>query len=387
VTIESNLLIEKSNCMRFIVSSQNLLRSLQSISGVLNTSNTLPILDDFLVELTGNTLKVTASDLETTMSVVVEANMAEDEGSIAIPAKILLELLKTYGDTPLTFTIDNNQGIEIAADEAKFRITGHNADEFPRSPQMEATSNFVLTSELLLTAINKTIFATGNDDLRPAMSGVYCDLSPDSVIFVATDAHKLVRYKRTDASAETSTTFIMPKKPLNQLKSILPADTTEVQVIYNETNARFTFKNVDLVCRLIEGRYPNYEAVIPQDNPNTLIVDRQSLITTLRRASFFANKSTNQIRLSINGQELFIDAEDIDFAHESRQRLSCNYTGDDMEIGFNSRFLIEMLVNISTENIRLELSAPNRAGILRPLDAENKAEDLLMLVMPVMLNS
>jgi DNA polymerase-3 subunit beta len=373
--------------MRFIVSSQNLLRSLQSISGVLNTSNTLPILDDFLVELTGNTLKVTASDLETTMSVVVEANMAEDEGSIAIPAKILLELLKTYGDTPLTFTIDNNQGIEIAADEAKFRITGHNADEFPRSPQMEATSNFVLTSELLLTAINKTIFATGNDDLRPAMSGVYCDLSPDSVIFVATDAHKLVRYKRTDASAETSTTFIMPKKPLNQLKSILPADTTEVQVIYNETNARFTFKNVDLVCRLIEGRYPNYEAVIPQDNPNTLIVDRQSLITTLRRASFFANKSTNQIRLSINGQELFIDAEDIDFAHESRQRLSCNYTGDDMEIGFNSRFLIEMLVNISTENIRLELSAPNRAGILRPLDAENKAEDLLMLVMPVMLNS
>ena len=387
MNIESNFLIEKSNSMRFIVSSQNLLKSLQSISGVLNSSNTLPILDDFLVELTANSLKVTASDLETTMSVVIEVNMAEEEGSIAIPAKILLELLKTYGDTPLTFTIDGNQGIEIAADEAKFRITGHNADEFPRSPQMEATSTFVLTSELLLTAINKTIFATGNDDLRPAMSGVYCDLSPDSVIFVATDAHKLVRYKRTDASAESSTTFIMPKKPLNQLKAILPADTSEVNVIYNETNARFTFKNVDLVCRLIEGRYPNYEAVIPQDNPNTLIVDRQSLITTLRRASFFANKSTNQIRLSINGQELFIDAEDIDFAHESRQRLSCNYTGDDMEIGFNSRFLIEMLVNISTENIRLELSAPNRAGILRPLDAENKAEDLLMLVMPVMLNS
>lgn len=373
--------------MRFIVSSQNLLRSLQSISGVLNSSNTLPILDDFLLELTGNSIKITASDLETTMSVVVEASMAEDEGSIAIPAKILLELLKTYGDTPLTFTIDNNQGIEIAADEAKFRITGHNADEFPRSPQMESTSSLILPAELLLTAINKTIFATGNDDLRPAMSGVYCDLAPDSVIFVATDAHKLVRYKRTDATAAESTSFIMPKKPLNQLKSILPADSSEISVLYNETNARFTFKNIDLVCRLIEGRYPNYEAVIPTDNPNTLIVDRQSLITTLKRASFFANKSTNQIRLSITGQELFVDAEDVDFAHESRQRLSCNYTGDDMEIGFNSRFLIEMLVNISTENIRLELSAPNRAGILRPLDAENKAEDLLMLVMPVMLNS
>lgn len=373
--------------MRFIVSSQNLLRSLQSISGVLNSSNTLPILDDFLVELSGNSLKVTASDLETTMSVVVEATLAEDEGSVAIPAKILLELLKTYGDTPLTFTVDKNQGIEIAADEAKFRITGHNAEEFPRSPQMEATASFVLPSDLLLTAINKTIFATGNDDLRPAMSGVYCDISPDSIIFVATDAHKLVRYKRTDVSAENSTSFIMPKKPLNQLKSILPSDTSEVNVVYNETNARFTFKNVDLICRLIEGRYPNYEAVIPTDNPNTLIVDRQSFITTVKRASFFANKSTNQIRLTITGQELFVDAEDVDFAHESRQRLSCNFTGDDMEIGFNSRFLVEMLVNMGTENIRLEMSAPNRAGILKPVDGENQSEDLLMLVMPVMLNS
>lgn len=387
MNIEPNSFIEKSLNMRFIVSSQILLRSLQSISGVLNSSNTLPILDDFLVELTGNSLKVTASDLETTMSVIVEATMAEDEGSIAIPAKILLELLKTYGDTPLTFTIDKNQGIEIAADEAKFRITGHNADEFPRSPQMEATTSFVLSSDLLLTAINKTIFATGNDDLRPAMSGVFCDISPDSIIFVATDAHKLVRYKRSDASAENSTSFIMPKKPLNQLKSILPSDNSGVNVVYNDTNARFTFKNVDLICRLIEGRYPNYEAVIPTDNPNTLIVDRQSFITTVRRASFFANKSTNQIRLTITGQELFIDAEDIDFAHESRQRLSCNYTGEDMEIGFNSRFLVEMLVNIGTENIRLEMSAPNRAGILKPVDSENPGEDLLMLVMPVMLNS
>ncbi|PKP50250.1 MAG: DNA polymerase III subunit beta [Bacteroidetes bacterium HGW-Bacteroidetes-11] len=373
--------------MRFIVSSQSLLRSLQSISGVLNSSNTLPILDDFLFELNDNTLQITASDLETTMRVTIETNMAEEGGSVAIPAKILLELLKTYGDTPLTFTIDKLLGIEIAADEAKFKIAGHNADEFPKAPQMDEVATIVLPAELLLTAINKTIFATGSDDLRPAMSGVYCDLSPDSVIFVATDAHKLVRYKRSDVSASESTTFIMPKKPLNQLKNILSADNTEVNVEYNGTNARFSFKNTDLVCRLIEGRYPNYEAVIPTDNPNTLIVDRLSLITTLRRASFFANKSTNQIRLTISGQELYIDAEDVDFAHESRQRLSCSFNGEDMEIGFNSRFLVEMLTNLNTENIRLEMSAPNRAGILRPVEGENPAEDILMLVMPVMLNS
>lgn len=373
--------------MKFIVSSQSLLRSLQSISGVLNSSNTLPILDDFLFELTENSLQITASDLETTMRVNIDTSMADENGAVAIPAKILLELLKTYGDTPLTFTIGKDLTIEIAADEAKFKIVGHNADEFPKAPIMEDTLDINLPSELLLAAINKTIFATGSDDLRPAMSGVYCDLSPDSVIFVATDAHKLVRYKRSDATAAESTTFIMPKKPLNQLKGILADDNTEVKVEYNVTNARFIFKNIDLVCRLIEGRYPNYEAVIPSDNPNTLIVDRLSLITTLRRASFFANKSTNQIRLSITGQELFIDAEDVDFAHESKQRLSCTFDGEDMEIGFNSRFLVEMLTNLSTENIRLEMSAPNRAGILRPVEGENPAEDILMLVMPVMLNS
>jgi DNA polymerase-3 subunit beta len=219
------------------------------------------------------------------------------------------------------------------------------------------------------------------------MSGVYCDLSTDSIIFVATDAHKLVKYKRTDASAASNTNFIMAKKPLNQLKAILTSDQTEISVEYNDTNARFRFRNVDLVCRLIEGRYPNYEAVIPTDNPNTLLVDRLSLITTLRRASFFASKSTNQIRLSISGQELYVDAEDIDFAHESRQRLNCNYDGEDMEIGFNSRFLLEMLNNLDSENIKLELSAPNRAGILRPVERENEAEEILMLVMPVMLNS
>lgn len=373
--------------MRFIVSSQNLLRGLQAISGVLNSSNTLPILDDFLVELTGNSLRITASDLETTMTVVLEVNMAEDEGFIAVPAKILIELLKTYGDTPLTFSINENYVIEIAADGAKFHITGHNAEEFPRVPELEETSGFTLSSEVLLSAINKTIFATGSDDLRPAMSGVNCDLATDSIIFVATDAHKLVKYKRTDASADTNVSFIMPKKPLNQLKNILTANDTPIAISYNQKNARFKFNNIDLFCRLIEGRYPNYEAVIPTDNPNTLIVDRLSFITTLKRGSFFANKSTNQIRLTISGQELFVDAEDIDFAHESRQRLSCNYSGEDMEIGFNSRFLIEMLVNLSTENVRLELSAPNRAGILRPVDGENKAEDILMLVMPVMLNS
>jgi DNA polymerase-3 subunit beta len=373
--------------MKFIVSSSLLLKNLQSIIGVINTSNTLPILDDFLFDLKDDALTITSSDLETTMSVTLKPDKALQNGSIAIPAKILVDTLKTFADIPVSFTInDDNQGIEISAGDGKYKLAGHKSDEYPRVPGLESTTSIELTSSLLSQAINKTLFATGNDELRLVLSGVFCELSPEDITFVATDAHKLVKYKRTDAKSNESASFILPKKPLNLLKNIITGQDMPVSIEYNRTNAFFSFQNIHLVCRLIDGKYPNYDAVIPTENPNKLTIDRNALLTTIRRVAIFANQSTHQVRFKLSGKELVLSSEDLDFSKESKDRLTCDYEGDDLEIGFNSKFLIEMLNNIDTDEVRLEMSAPNRAGILLPVNQDNKNEDILMLVMPVMLN-
>ncbi|MFO8087658.1 MAG: DNA polymerase III subunit beta [Bacteroidales bacterium] len=374
--------------MKFIVSSTLLLKNLQAISGVLSTNNTMPILDDFLFEVKENELQITASDLETTMQVSVGMTQSDSTGSIAIPAKILLDTLKTFADIPITFDINQeDSSIELSTDEGKFKLSGHKADEYPQLPEIENPQEFQITSDTMATAINKTIFATGTDELRPVMSGVLCELNEDNITFVATDAHKLVRYSRTDYQPGLATSFIIPKKPLNQMKSILTAGFDEnVQVKYSETNAFFHFNNVNVICRLIEGKYPNYEAVIPKDNTNTLTVERQALLNSIKRVSIFANQSTHQVRFNISGQELVLAAEDVDFSNEAKERLSCNYDGEDMEIGFNSRFIIEMLNNLMTEEVVFELSTPERAGLIIPGEKDDD-EDILMLVMPVMLNS
>ncbi|MFH0761318.1 MAG: DNA polymerase III subunit beta [Bacteroidota bacterium] len=372
--------------MKFIISSSLLLKNLQAIIGVINANNTLPILDDFLFELKENELKVTSSDLETTMSVAIKPDRSEEPGNIAIPAKILVDILKTFPDIPLSFSIsESNQQVEISAGEGKYKLSGHKSDEYPRTPLLEETTSVELQSDVLAEAINKTLFATGNDELRLVLSGVFCELTPEDTTFVATDAHKLVRYKRTDAKSTESASFILPKKPLNLIKNTLAAQEVPVKLEYNKANAFFSFHNIELVCRLIDGKYPNYEAVIPTNNPNKLTIDRVSLLTSIRRVSIFANQSTHQIRFKISGKELVLSAEDIDFSNEAKERLTCAYEGDDMEIGFNSKFMVEMLNNIDTDEITIEMSAPTRAGILLPVGGENKDEDILMLVMPVML--
>ncbi len=373
--------------MKFIVSSSLLLKNLQAILGVINSSNTLPILDDFLFELKEDELTITSSDLESTMSVTLKPDKSVEPGSIAIPAKILVDTLKTFADIPVSFTInEENQSVEISAGEGKYKLSGHKSDEYPRTPAIENATSIELTSSILAQAINKTLFATGNDELRVVLSGVFCELSPEDISFVATDAHKLVWYKRRDARSADSANFILPKKPLNLLKNILSAQEFPVKIEYSRTNAFFSFQNIHLICRLIDGKYPNYEAVIPTENPNKLIIDRNSLLTTIRRVSIFANQSTHQVRFKITGKELVLSAEDLDFSKESKDRLTCDYEGEDLEIGFNSKFLMEMLNNIDTDEVQLEMSAPNRAGILTPVNNENKDEDILMLVMPVMLN-
>ena len=373
--------------MKFIVSSSLLSKNLTALSGVLSTSNTLPILDDFLFELKKDALMITASDLETTMTVTIPLDKAEDPGAVTIPAKILIDTLKTFSDIPVQFTINKETlGVEISAGEGKYKLSGHKSDEFPTSPELEETVAISMDSDLLVNAINKTLFAAGNDELRPVMSGVFFELTPDDITCVATDAHKLVRYRRTDFSAAESASFIMPRKPLSQLKNILSTSEGAVSIDYNQTNAVFTFENVKMICRLIDGKYPNYEAVIPTENPHKLTIDRASLLNSIRRVAIFANQSTHQVRFKLSGKELILSAEDIDFSNEAKERLTCSYDGEDMEIGFNSRFLQEMLTNIDTEEIIIEMSAPNRAGIMHPSATDNEAEDILMLVMPVMLN-
>jgi DNA polymerase-3 subunit beta len=372
--------------MKFIVSSTALLKQLQLLSGVLNSSNTLPILDNFLFETSDNVLTITASDLETTMTVNMEVD-ARDPGLIAIPAKKLLESLKTFPEQPLSFNIDEKTyAIDMSSDFGKYRLTGLNGHEFPKNPSIEDPTEVDLSAEVLSDAIHTTLFAAGNDDLRPVMSGMYFELSKDHLRFVATDAHKLVRYTRKDVHAKSEASFIMPKKPLNLLKNIFATTNSEVKVEFNDTNARFGFDNVTLIARLIDGKYPNYEAVIPKENPNKMTIDRLAFLNSVRRVSIFSNKTTHQVRFRISGSELNISAEDRDYENEANERLTCSYEGEDMEIGFNSKFLLDMLNNIEAEEVTLELSAPNRAGIIVPQGTEENT-DVLMLVMPVMLNS
>jgi DNA polymerase-3 subunit beta len=375
--------------MKFIISSATLLKGLQNISGIMSSNLALPILDDFLFELSpDNQLTLTATDLETTISVKINVDMSEESGQIAIPAKILLEIMKTLPDLPVTFEINNeNQQVELLAGEGKYKLIGHKSDEFPQIPEIEEPQKLELNADLLLNAFNKTIFATGNDETRPVMSGVFCEIKNDHISFVATDAHKLVRYRRHDIKSEIDEGIILPRKPLNHLRGILPNDEdVKVDFEFNAKYALMKFENTTVVCRLIEGKYPKYEAVIPSSNPYKLTVDRKSLLNSLRRVSIFGSKSTHLVRFKISGQELVISAEDIDYLSEGKERLSCNYEGDDMEIGFNARFMQEMLNNLDSENIDIELSQPNRAGIIHPEGNSNEGEDILMLLMPLMLS-
>ena len=372
--------------MKFIVSSTYLQKQLQVLGGIINNSNTLPILDNFLFELKHSSLTVSASDLESTMSTSLNVE-SEGEGKLAVPAKLLLDTLKTFAEQPLTFVIEPNNIMEISSNDGKYALAYVNADEFPKPIDLKDSSQTIIPANILNSAINKTVFATGNDDLRPVMSGVFFQFSTENLTFVATDAHKLVKYTRLDLKANNTTEFIMPKKPLNLLKGILGSDNEDVSIEYNDSNAKFSFGNSILICRLIDGKYPNYEAVIPKENPNQLSIGRNQFLNSVRRVSIFSNKTTHQIRLKIAGAELNISAEDIDYSNKAEERLTCDYQGDDMQIGFNSRFLNEMLGNLDSEEVKLEMSLPNRAGILTPVDGLDTGEEVTMLVMPVMLNS
>ncbi len=371
--------------MKFIASSNLLLKKLQQISGVINANTVLPILEDFLFEIEKNKLTIVATDLETVMKVHMEITSSET-GKVCIPAKILLDSLKNIPDQPLAISIDKNFGIEIKSDSGKYKVMGENPDNFPKEPDAGDQSSFTMKSTALVTAINKSIFAVSNDDLRPAMTGVFFELAKKSISFVATDAHRLVKYTRTDVSCPEAASFIVPKKPLNLLKSALPDNDDELTLSYNKNHLFVTHGDTELVCRLIDARYPDYKVVIPADNPYKLTVNRSDFQNALRRVSVFSNKSSYQVALSISATSLMLESQDVDFSFEGNEKMTCQYDGEDLQIAFNAKFLIEMLSGADTENIVMELSTATKAGIIKPTETE-EGEELIMLVMPLMINN
>jgi len=371
--------------MKFSVSSTELLKQLQIASGAIGSNPVLPILEDFLFKIENKILSISASDLETSISTSMEV-LADDDFTVAIPAKIMLETLKALPQQPVTFTInEENFGIEITSSYGKYKLAGENGADYPTLPEADTVETVKINSQFLLEAISKSVFATSNDELRPAMTGVYFQIDLNKLICVATDAHKLVKYATHQLAGDVSTTFIIPKKALNLLKNALPANDS-VTLSFNKANAFFSFGTMNLVCRLIDARYPDYNAVIPVDNPNNMIVNRADFQNSLKRIAIYANKTTNQVVLDISDKSLTVSAQDLDFSNEATEQMSCTFDGSPLRIAFNAKFLAEMLGVLDTEEVRMEFSTPSRAGILTPVE-ENNDREILMLVMPVMLNN
>jgi len=376
--------------MKFVVSSTELLGHLQGISKVISTKNTLPILDNFLFKLSGKKLEITASDLESTLITSMTLDNADSDGSIAIPARILLDTLKEFSEQPLAFDINlDTLAVVISSEKGKYSIVGQNGIDFPALPAIKEEKKFVFSvgADILLAGISKTLFATADDELRPVMGGIFLEAGTDNLTFVASDAHKLVRYKRTDAKADDNSSFILPKKPASLLKNILPREEETVLVEFDDKNALFTLTEYKVVCRLVEGNYPNYNSVIPTNNPRKITVDRVELLNTLKRVSVFSNQASNLVKLELTGNQIRVSAQDIDFSISAYERINCQYEGEEIEIGFKSVFLLEILANISSQDVVIELADPSRAGLLLPSEPETDSEDLLMLLMPMMINA
>ena len=378
--------------MKFVVSSSVLLSHLQAISRVNNSKNSLPILDNFLLDLQGNTLTLTASDIETTLITSLEVESVGENGKVAVVSRLLLDTLREFADQPLTFTINNsNLSMVITSANGSYNFIGQNGDEYPRLPQLQDDARLLTLPVASLTAgITKTLFCTADDELRPVMNGVYFDIARDGVTFVATDAHKLVRLKTalnsiTMSDEEEKVSFILPKKPATMLKNILPKESGDVEVKFDNKNAYFKLSNYTMICRQVEGRFPNYNGVIPKQNLYKIIIDRMTLLNALKRVSVFSNQASNLIKLDFNSNNINISAQDIDFSISAEETINCSFEGEPIKIGFKSSFLIEILNNIDSSEVVLEITDPSRAGLILPLQNE-ESEDLLMLLMPMLLN-
>ena len=372
--------------MKFIVSSTGLFSRLQAISRVINSKNSLPILDCFLLELTDGTLSITASDSETTLSTSIETNDYDADGRFAVHSKTILDALKEIPEHPLAFEVNENRELVVKYQNGKYSLMGQNADEYPQSSNLGSNAVHVgLGVDVLMNGINRSLFATADDELRPVMNGIYFDITTEDITFVASDGHKLVRNKSYKARGNEKAAFILPKKPATLLKNLLPKETGDVQIDFDDRNAVFTLENYSMTCRLIEGRYPNYNSVIPQNNPHRATIDRAAFVSALKRVSVFSSAASSLIKLRLDMNMIQISGQDIDFSTSAEETLMCQYEGNQMSIGFKSTFLIDILNNISSQEVLMELADPSRAGVMVPVE-QNDEEDLLMLLMPMMLN-
>jgi DNA polymerase-3 subunit beta len=376
--------------MNFVISSTALLNRLQLASKVVNSKNTLPILDNFLIKVEDDELKITASDLETTLTTSIKPDSVDGNAIVAIDSKKILEILKEFPEQPLTFQIDTESlKVDIKSENGKFSLVGQSGEDFPKTPELkqDQVNRIDVEPEILFTGITSSIFATADDELRPIMNGVLIEISPDNMTFVASDSHKLVRYRRKDATADMEASFVLPKKPAGILKNIVTKAEDKLTLEFDDKNAIFSFMGFSMVCRLIEGNYPSYNSVIPTENPYKMVVDRVEFYNTLKRVSIFSNQASNLVKLNISGNRLNISAQDIDYSISAKEDIPCQYEGEEMTIGFKSLFLLEILTNLSTEEVCLEVSDPTRAGLILPKDNDNPDEEILMLLMPMMINN
>ena len=374
--------------MKFVVSSSALLSFLSTTAKVISTKNTLPILDYFLFEVKGDELRVTGSDLETTITGVIKPEKVEKEGIIAAPVKLLLDSLKEFSDQPLTFEADDAKWeIKMSWMSGSITLPGTSGLSYPAAPELGGDKQEIdFDVDMLLTGINKTLFATADDELRPVMNGVYFDLTPEKYIFVATDAHKLVKYT-ADVQGQVTASFILPKKPVNLLRNVLVKEEEPVKAAFDNKNVVFYLRNNTLICRQIEGNYPNYNAVIPAANPNKVIVDRVELLNAIKRVAVCSNQSTNLIKFDISNNTILLTAQDLDFSVSAQDTLSCSYEGDPITIGFKTTFLVEILSNLETPSILIELADSTRAGVFKPIYDDKQESSTLMLLMPMMINA
>ncbi len=375
--------------MKFTVSSSALLSLLATTGKVISNKNTLPILDYFLMELKGEELTVTTSDLETTIIGHLKVESVEQEGVIAAPAKLMLDSLKEFPEMPLEFEVnDTTWEIKVKWTSGSLSIPGASAVSYPAMPAIGAEcKDILLDVDMLIAGINKTIFATADDELRPVMNGVYFNFEQGKLTFVATDAHKLVRSMVECPDVDFNASFILPKKPANLLKGVLLKEEEPIRVMFDAKNVTFELKNHKLVCRLIEGNYPNYNAVIPSANPNKVLVDRVELLNGIKRVAVCSNPTTNLIRMDIASNRISLAAQDIDFSVSANETISCSYDGNPVTIGFKSTFLVEILSNIDTPTVMIELADSTRAGVFKPVYDDKHAGEVLMLLMPMMINA
>ncbi len=373
--------------MRFDVSSTALLSRLQSISKVIASKNSLPILDSFLFSLEGNKLTITASDAETRLVTSVDVMNGQGSGLFAVSAKILLDPLKELPEQPLTFDInDDNLEIFIHFQNGKYNFIGQKGDTYPQQkPLDENAISIMMDAQMLLNGIGRSLFTTADDELRPVMNGVYFDIHTDNLTFVASDGHKLVRLRNFSVKSPERASFILPKKPANLLKGLLSKEEDMVSIKFDDNNAYVNCSNFKMICRLIEGRYPNYNSVIPQENPFKVTIDRVSFLNALKRVSVFSNPASSLVKLQLKESEMLVSAQDIDFSTSAEEKIVCSFDGTELSIGFKATYLIEILSNINSEEVIFELADPSRAGLIVPSENEEN-EDLLMLLMPMMLN-